>query len=226
VKKSTSVKVATALGAATLLAVAAPLAASAHVTVAPTSTAASSYSVLTFAVGHGCDGSPTTALTFSVPDSIASVTPTVNPGWTIAQNDNSVVYTADEPLVDGQRTTFELSVKLPDLPAGEQLDFPVLQECEVGSTDWSEVQAAGEDEPAHPAPSIVLTEATGDGHGHGGDAAVAGSDQESAAYASGNEASVGSAEDPLARILGIAGLALGAVGLIIGLASRRREASK
>jgi uncharacterized protein YcnI len=224
VKKSTPVKVATALGAATLLAVAAPLAASAHVTVAPTSTAASSYSVLTFAVGHGCDGSPTTALTFSVPASIPSVTPTVNPGWTITQNDNSVVYTADEPLVDGQRTTFELSVKLPDLPAGEQLDFPVLQECVVGSTDWSEVQAAGDDEPAHPAPSIVLTDATGDGHG--GDTTAAGSDQESAASASGSDASAGSTEDPLARVLGIAGLALGAVGLILGLASRRREASK
>jgi uncharacterized protein YcnI len=216
VKKSTPVKVGTALGAATLLAIATPVAASAHVTVAPTNTAASSYSVLTFAVGHGCDGSPTTALTFSVPESVPSVTPTVNPGWTIAQNGNDVVYTADQPLIDGQRTTFELSVKLPDLPAGERLDFPVLQECEVGSTDWAEVEVDGEAEPEHPAPSIVLTESAGDGHGHGA----------SDASASGSEAVSGSVEDPLARILGIAGLALGAVGLIIGLASRRQGARK
>lgn len=222
-KKSTPVKVATTLGAATFLAVTTPLAASAHVTVAPTTTAASSYSVLTFAVGHGCDGSPTTALTFSVPESIPSVTPTVNPGWTIAQDGSNVVYTADRPLVDGQRTTFELSVKLPDLPAGERIDFPVLQECEVGSTEWAEVQADGEPEPEHPAPSIVLTASAGDDHGDGGSDTAAASGPETA-VSSGSEPAGGGAEDPLARILGIAGLALGAVGLIIGLAARRKEA--
>ena len=221
-KKSTPIKLATALGAATLLAVATPLAANAHVTVDPSNTAASSYSVLTFSVGHGCEGSPTTALTFSAPESIESVTPTVNPGWIISQQDNQVVYTADQPLIDGQRTTFELSVKLPELPAGERLDFPVMQECEVGSTDWSEVQADGEAEPEHPAPSIVLSESTGDGHGSadepatGSDQAAAGSRSETAA----------SSEDPLARVLGIAGLALGAVGLVVGVASRRKEISK
>ncbi|MHA6694428.1 YcnI family copper-binding membrane protein [Homoserinimonas sp. A520] len=224
-KKSTPVKVATALGAAALLAVATPLAANAHVTVDPTSTAAPSYSVLTFSVGHGCEGSPTTALTFSVPESIQSVTPTVNPGWTIAQQGNQVVYSADQPLIDGQRTTFALSVKLPDLPAGEKLVFPVLQECEVGSTDWSEAQADGETEPEHPAPSLVLSEATADGHGHA-DAAAAGSDQPLAAGHSDSEALSASVEDPLARTLGIAGLALGAVGLIMGIASRRKEVGK
>src|SRR5690606_25812953 len=98
----TPVKIAAAFGAAALLAVAAPMAASAHVTVTPSNTAASSYSVLTFSVGHGCEGSPTTALTFTVPGAIESVTPTVNPGWSIAQTDNTVVYTAAEPLIDGQ----------------------------------------------------------------------------------------------------------------------------
>lgn len=218
-KKSTPVMLATALGAATLLAVATPLAANAHVTVDPSNTAASSYSVLTFSVGHGCDGSPTTALTFSVPESIESVTPTVNPGWAISQQGNQVVYTADQPLIDGQRTTFELSVKLPDLPAGESLAFPVLQECEAGSTDWSEAQADGEDEPEHPAPSIVLTESTGGGHG-GSDNTATGPDQ---AAAGSHSETAASSEDPLARMLGIAGLALGAVGLVVSVASRRKK---
>src|SRR5690554_4404888 len=122
-RTKTAVKVATAFGAAAVFAVTAPMAASAHVTVTPSNTAASSYSVLTFSVGHGCDGSPTTALTFTVPEAIESVTPTVTAGWTIAETENTVVYTAAQPLLDGQRTTFELSVKLPDLPAGEQLEF-------------------------------------------------------------------------------------------------------
>lgn len=214
--KTTPIKVASAVGAATILAVAAPLAASAHVTVTPSNTAASSYSVLTFSVGHGCEGSPTTALTFTVPESIESVTPTVNPGWSITETEGTVVYTAAEPLADGQRTTFELSVKLPDLPAGEQLDFPVLQECEVGSTDWAEPVVEGQDEPEHPAPSIVLTEATGDGHGH------APAEQEAAHDA----APAASSDDVLARVLGIAGLVLGTVGVMIGVTSRRKEASK
>lgn len=212
----TPVKIAAAFGAAALLAVAAPMAASAHVTVTPSNTAASSYSVLTFSVGHGCEGSPTTALTFTVPEAIESVTPTVNPGWSIAQTENTVVYTAAEPLIDGQRTTFELSVKLPDLPAGEQLDFPVLQECEVGSTDWAEAVVDGEDEPEHPAPSIMLSESTGDGHGQAPEA-------ENDAH---EEAQASSSDDVLARVLGIAGLVLGTVGVMVGLTSRRKEVSK
>jgi len=215
-QKTTPVKIAAALGAATLLAVGAPLAASAHVTVDPSTTAASSYSVLTFATSHGCEGSPTTAVTFTVPDSIQSVSPTVNPGWTISTTEGQVRYTAAEPLADGLRTTFELSVRLPDLPAGERIDFPVLQECEVGSTDWAELAAEGEPEPDHPAPHIVLTEPSGDGHGH---AAEAGAQE-------GTEPAAAGSDDIVARVLGIGGLVLGTVGVMIGVSARRKEATK
>jgi uncharacterized protein YcnI len=215
-QRFTPVKVAAALGAATMLAVAAPLAASAHVTVDPSTTAASSYSVLTFSVSHGCEGSPTTALTFTVPDAIESVSPTVNPGWGISEAGNTVVYTAAEPLIDGQRTTFELSVKLPELPAGESLVFPVLQECEVGTTDWAEPTVEGEEEPAHPAPFIVLTESTGDAHGH----AATEDEPAEAAVATSNS------DDVVARVLGIAGLVLGTVGAMVGVGSRRKKESK
>lgn len=216
--KTTPAKVAAAFGAATLLAVAAPVAASAHITVDPSSTAASAFSVLTFSVSHGCDGSPTTALTFTVPDDIKSVYPTVNPGWSITETGNQVVYTAAEPLIDGQRTTFELSVKLPDLLAGEQLDFPVLQECEVGSTDWAEFAADGEDEPENPAPSVVLSESTGDAHGHAPAA-------ESGELAAGRQPVPGS-DDIVARVLSIGGLVLGTVGVMVAVMSRHKEASK
>ncbi len=228
-RKTTPVKIAAAFGAATLLAVAAPLAASAHVTVNPSSTAAASYSVLTFSVGHGCDGSPTTSLTFSIPESIPSVTPTVNPGWTITESGNQITYTADTPLPDDRRTTFELSVKLPDAAAGEQLAFPVLQQCEVGSTDWAEVAAEGEGEPASPAPLIVLTESTGDGHGHShdDDAAPDAPGTDEAQDEAGSAApDASSSDDVIARVLGIGGLVLGTVGLIVGLRGRRNEVSK
>lgn len=82
-KLSTPLFAATTLAGATLLALSAPLAASAHVEVDPSSTAAGSYSLLTFSLGHGCDGSATTGITIDIPETITSVTPTVNPGWDI-----------------------------------------------------------------------------------------------------------------------------------------------
>lgn len=191
-----------AAGVGLLLAGVAPLAASAHVTVTPSGTAAGSYTVLTFATGHGCDGSPTTAVTFTLPDGI-SATPTVNPSWTIARGDGTITYTAVTPLVDDQRDTFELSVKLPEGAAGDTIAFPVLQECTVGSTDWSEIPEDGADEPEHPAPTITLSAPTGDAHGHAETKETA------------------STNDPFARGIGIAGLVLGAAGLVLALAARR-----
>ena len=161
------------LAAGAVLALAAvPLAASAHVTLTPSGTAAGSSTVLTFAFSHGCEGSPTTAVAIDIPESIESVSPTLNPNYTIekvADGDRTaqVVYTAITPVEDGFRDTIELSVRLPDDAAGETLEFPVLQTCEVGETNWNQVAEEGEEEPESPAPTVVVTEATGDEHGHG-----------------------------------------------------------
>ena len=81
-KKRTPLLAVGSLTAGVALALAAPLAASAHVSVTPSDTAAGSYTVLSFAVGHGCDGSPTTKLSFDIPEEIVAVTPTVSPNWT------------------------------------------------------------------------------------------------------------------------------------------------
>jgi uncharacterized protein YcnI len=218
-RKKTPMTVAAVVGAAAALTLATPLAAQAHVTVDPSSTSASSYSVLTFSVVAGSVNTPTPGVTLPIPDSVASVTPTVNPGWEITESGNQVSYTAETPLPDDRRATFELSVKLPDAEAGEQLAFPVLQQCEVGSIDWAEVAAPGEAEPQSPAPLVVLTEATGDGHGHGTgtEDTAAGADAAQPATAS---------DDVLARVLGIAGLVVGTVGLILGLGGRRNEVRK
>lgn len=224
-----------AAGAALTLA-AVPLAASAHVSVTPSSTAAGGYSVLTFSLSHGCEESPTTSLTFDIPEGIDGVAPTVNPNWTIqkvADGDRTaqVVYTAITPLESGYRDTVELSVKLPEDAAGETLSFPVLQSCEVGETNWNQVAEEGEEEPESPAPSIVVTEATGDEHGHGaaaaGDAGT-GSDEhtghEDSATAETTAAGTG-ASDGVARVLGIGGLIVGVVGIVLAVTARRRPRS-
>ncbi|MBD8611656.1 DUF1775 domain-containing protein [Frigoribacterium sp. CFBP 13729] len=75
--------VASAAGLA--LAVATPLTAQAHVELEASSTAPAALSVLTFAVGHGCEGSPTTSLAVTFPAEVQAVTPTVKPGWSITE---------------------------------------------------------------------------------------------------------------------------------------------
>jgi periplasmic copper chaperone A len=185
--------------------------------------------VLTFSVSHGCEESPTTSLTFDLPDAIDSVAPTVNPNWTIeevADGDRTaqVVYTAITPLESGYRDTVELSVLLPEDAAGQTLAFPVLQACEVGETNWNQVAEEGEEEPASPAPSIVVTEAAGDAHGHGSTAAETTGDEHAdpgdAATAETTAAGTGSA-DTVARVLGIGGLVVGVVGIVLAITARR-----
>ncbi|WP_105036052.1 YcnI family copper-binding membrane protein [Cryobacterium aureum] len=234
-KFTTPISVGTALTIGALLALAAPLAASAHISVDAPTTAAGSYTVLTFALPHGCDASSTTAISIGVPEGIASVTPTVNPGWnvsktsvdlatpiddgegnTITTRTGAVLYTADTPFPDGLRTTFALSVALPANAEGENLEFPILQTCEVGQTNWNEATVEGADEPAHPAPFITVTAATGDEHGHGTIATVASHDETAATTAA------AASDDVLARVLGAGGLVVGAVGIVLAVTARRK----
>ncbi|MDP3892634.1 YcnI family protein [Nocardioides sp.] len=212
--------------AASLLVLGAAGAASAHVTVTPSTTEAGAYSVLTFSNGHGCEGSPTTRITISIPEQINAVTPTLHPTWeveknlveldepvtdapgnTVTERVGTVVYTAQEPQPDGFRESFSLSVKLPET-AGETLVFPVVQSCEEGENGWIEVPADGQDahELDSPAPALTITEAGSDGH-----AASA----ETSAPAASAEAT--SAEATSAgNALGIAGLVAGLLGLLAG----------
>ncbi|MGG7466317.1 YcnI family protein [Plantibacter sp. YIM 135347] len=231
--------VAAAIGGGSLLAIAAPLAASAHVGVEPSSGAAGSTSVLAFSVGHGCDGSPTTSLTFTIPEAINSVTPAVNANWDIkkvmvplakpitdahgnqlAERVGQVVYTAKTPLADGFRDTVAFQVQLPVDAANTSLAFPVTQACEVGETVWDQVAKKGQDPESleSPAPAVAVGAAVtesghGDGDGDGDGDAAAGHDEAAA--------SDGGSTDVLGRVLGIAGLAVGAVGIVLAVSARR-----
>lgn len=226
------------LGAATLLTLGLAGSASAHVTITPSDTAAGAYTVLTISNGHGCEGSPTTEITVSMPEQINAVTPTRNPlydvtkqvvtldepltdahGNTVTERVESVVYTARTPLPDGYRDAFELSLQLPETP-GETLVFPIIQTCEEGETPWVEVPTEGQDpeELERPAPTVTISEGTGDS-GHGEEAAT-----ESGAGGSGDtEPNATEAED--SDMLGYAGAGVGALGLLVGgtaLARTRR----
>lgn len=200
------------------LALAAPLSASAHVGAGASSTAAGSYTIVTLSVPHGCEASPTTKITIDIPDDILSVTPTVNPNWTISrttepletavedqtERTSQVSYTAiGAGLPADQRDTFELSLRLPDGEEGDRVEFPVTQDCAEGQTLWT-----GDDAP------VVILSAAVEGDGHG-------AEETHDEGASVDAASVESA-DALARVLAIGGLVLGALGVTFGLISRRK----
>ncbi|WP_207454440.1 YcnI family copper-binding membrane protein [Herbiconiux sp. SYSU D00978] len=194
------------------LALAAPLPASAHVELDATSTVPGQMSVLTFAVGHGCAGSATTALTIGFPAEVPTVTPTVKPGWDIAEEKTdagtTVTYTAQTPLDDGLRDTVEVSALLPlDGRPGDVLAFPTLQTCVEGSTDWSEV-ADGGTEPQHPAPTLTLSAA-----------------ETLTASAAETEQAAAPAEEPVdrtARFLGAGALLAAVVAVVVLTVTLRR----
>jgi periplasmic copper chaperone A len=174
------------LGAGFGLAVAVSATAAAHVSIEETEAAAGSSAIITFAFSHGCDGSPTTQVRIQMPESIPSVSPTINANWDvekvtealdtpiegahgeqITERVTEVVYTARTPVEDGFRDTFELSVSIPEDAAGQTLYFPTIQTCAAGESPWIEVPAEGQDHDdlESPAPSIEVVAATDvDGH--------------------------------------------------------------
>ncbi|MFC7624203.1 YcnI family protein [Microlunatus sp. GCM10028923] len=152
--------------------------ASAHVSVSTARAVAGEYAVLTFAVPHGCEGSPTTKIAIKIPEVITTTKPTVVADWkaevvrvklaepktdshgtTITERVDQVVYTAEQPLPDELRQTFQVQVKLPDDAAGTTLAFPTVQTCAKGETAWIQVPAAGQDPETLelPAPSVAVT---------------------------------------------------------------------
>lgn len=233
------------LGATALLSLGLVAPASAHVTVAPNTTAAGAYAVLTFAYGHGCDGSATTEIAIQMPEEIPSVAPTRNDFYTvekvmetldepitdahgneITERVAQVVYTAKTPLPDGYRDSLELSVQLPDA-AGETLAFPVVQTCEEGETGWTQIAAEGEDpnELDTPAPVVTVTESEGDGHG-GEDAHGDEAEETSAETSAGGDAEAAADDGSDGNGLAIAGLVAGVLGLIVGGLALARSGRK
>lgn len=207
----------------------------AHVSVSPSEGAAGSYTVATFSVPHGCDGSATTSITIKVPEQVIEVTPTRNALWDVTktmtklttpiksedgdevtEKVDTVTYTAKTPLPDGYRDAFELSFQVPDA-VGTALAFPVLQKCVEGSTNWNQVVAEGAAEPENPAPTITVTEATGEGH-HGSDPAAAEGEHDKAEAA---EHAAADAENSEGASKGLAytGLGVGVLGLLTAAAA-------
>lgn len=207
-----------------LLAVAVPVAASAHVHVDPGSVSAGATETLTFAFSHGCEDSPTTALTITIPEGVGNATPIVEGGWTITRElgadgvPTSVTYTADAPIDSGLKATVSMDVLIDTSAADTTLAFPVVQECVTGATEWTEVAADGVDPETleAPAPLVEVGDAAADGDEHG-DHGTATADEEQHAAPAGDGA------DPTARWLAGGALVIAVAALVVSVARGRRS---
>ena len=163
------------LVAAALAAVASP--AIAHVSLSVTSAPASSYFFGEFRIAHGCAGSDTVSLKVEIPEAILVSKPQPKTGWSLETDSKPL----DKPIqVDGRTVDSRVSsitwqgdledteweqlglmAKLPSTPG--LLVFPVTQTCAKGEVKWDEVPTAANPHPAHPAPTLTVTPAAGDG---------------------------------------------------------------
>lgn len=150
-----------------------PLAASAHVTLETQSAAAGSTYKAVLRVGHGCDGSPTTAIRVRIPEGMIAVKPMPKPGWelatreapyatpvkyfesTLTQGVTEIAWTGGS-LPDAWYDEFVFRGRLPDQPAGGMVWFPVVQECASGANRWIEIPAAGRSADDYELPAAGL----------------------------------------------------------------------
>jgi uncharacterized protein YcnI len=200
------------------LALSAPLSASAHVTIDDDTATAGSYTLLTFKVPNESATATTSSITLTLPSDtpFASVSYVPVPGWTaevtrttlpepvaigdteLTQAVTEVTWTADpgHEVGAGQLQLFPLS--LGPVPDADAIVLPVDQTYTDGTVvSWSETGEGAE----HPAPVLHV----------GDDPATPVSPVPGPAQ-----------PDVLARVLGIAGLVLGAGGVAFGISSGRR----
>ncbi|MEU1273822.1 YcnI family protein [Streptomyces sp. NPDC005799] len=229
-----------ALAGAAVLALSAP--AFAHVSVQPEGTAAKGgYAVIDFKVPNERDDASTTRLevTFPTDHPLASALPEPMAGWKIQVTKSKlakpvemhgekineavskITWTAEGKGVEpGYFQKFPVSVgALPE--DTDELVFKALQTYSDNEVvRWIEVRQDGQEEPANPAPVLTLSAASVDGHGTATAEDASDKTTTAAAEPSGD---TGDGTDTTARVLGVVGIAVGALGVAYGvLAGRRR----
>jgi uncharacterized protein YcnI len=136
-------------------------------------------------VSHGCEGSPTIALSVTIPEGMVGAKPMPKPGWTldivkglyakaypfyhgtIAEGAKTITWSKGS-LPDDEYDEFVVSGLLSDSFApGTLVVFPVVQTCAVGANAWTETPKPGGDAKM-PAPVLTITgpAARGSEHHH------------------------------------------------------------
>jgi len=144
------------------LALAAP--ALAHVSLSGQGIADSSQ-VLTFSVGHGCEGADTVKLEIAIPDAVTTVRALPGPfGDAVLTTDDaglvrSVSWSkAEARAADDQYYQLAIRIKVPNAPF-TRLYFPTTQTCRTADGDelvveWAALPTSGDE--AEPAPELLV----------------------------------------------------------------------
>ncbi|GAA0901862.1 YcnI family protein [Streptomyces thermoalcalitolerans] len=246
--KASRLAAAAALAGPAVLLLSAP--AFAHVSVQPEGTAPKGgYATIGFKVPNERDNASTTKLevVFPTDHPLASVMPQPVDGWKIEVTKSKL----DKPLEVHGRKISEAVSKVTWTADGKGIEpgyfqkFPVSVGALPEDTDrlvfkalqtysnkevvrWIEVPQEGQEEPDNPAPVLELTAASDHGHGTPAKdtkAAEGAKGAENAARSTAADASK-SGSDTVARVLGVAGIVVGAAGVAFGvLAGRKRTAA-
>jgi uncharacterized protein YcnI len=151
-------------------------AAFAHITLETQEAAVGSTYKAVLRVPHGCDGKATIAVRVQIPEGVIGVKPMPKPGWTLQVKNGKYEKSYQlygEAVTSGVKEVDWSGGSLPDefydefvfrgtlaadLPVGQKIYFPVVQECDGATTCWIEIPAAGQDEDAleDPAPGLNL----------------------------------------------------------------------
>ncbi|EIE91820.1 hypothetical protein G6F47_008006 [Rhizopus delemar] len=143
--------------------------ADAHVSLSPKFAEPGQNLSTAFYVPHGCNGSATIALTATVPESITAISPQAVTNWTISTNykdsTNSSISNftwSGGYLKPTDALSFPVILSVPNVnlsnKQNETVYFPVIQVCELGSTNWTAIpdSSANSESIAHPAPALVI----------------------------------------------------------------------
>jgi uncharacterized protein YcnI len=203
----------------------------AHITVTPDSAPAGSAAILTFHVPDEEATADTTTVDMKIPTDHPIVNLLVKPvpGWAVSvktitlakpvvTDDGRFTQAVSEVIWSGGKIApgqfQDFSVSADPLPTGvRSLAFKALQVYSNGDVvRWIDLPAPGQPAPGHPAPVLTLTTAT-----H-----PARTVSVSSGAALSGPASSGASSDGTARVLAVAGLAVGLLGLAAAAVGLRR----
>jgi periplasmic copper chaperone A len=220
-------------------------AAEAHVSVHADSTAAGSFSQLTFRVPNESPSAGTVKLEVQLPQDtpfpFVSAKPV--PGWkidvvkaklpkpvedegtTITEAARTVTWTAEKGAQIAPGEYQEFSISAGPLPDPKEISLPAVQTYSNGEVvEWNQPTPASGEEPEHPAPAFEVVAATG-GDTHGAEASPSSAASSAPADDAPAAASV-SGSDTTARTLAGLALLVGVVAGALGALGLRRAARR
>ena len=234
-KLKNSLKLSIAITAGAIIAVAVPLSASAHVTITPNTAVAGSFVLLTFKVPNESATAVTNTFEVDLPTGtpFTSVSYVPVAGWTtdvitsplpkpvtVGENQikeavTKVIWTAQPgaEIKAGQLQLFPLSVGA--VPDTGKVPLKASQTYSDGTiAKWTDMSANAQE----PAPILYINDTP-----PAAEAPGAGQLTVTSQPATNPGATTASADDVLARGLGVGGLVLGAIGIVLAVAALRRR---